>query len=302
VTLVASRQRSVHDALIRCAKFLANAGIESARLESELLTAHALGIPRHRLLVIRDAPLPKEAARRLVSWVRRRRRREPIAYLLGEREFFSLPFAVNDSVLVPRPETEHLVEEGLTFARSRTRGLRVLDVGTGSGAVAVAFAVNCPAAKVVALDKSAAALLVARANAARHAVAERIEFVRGDLKDLASSFRPGSFDLVLANPPYVAADHVRDELAHEPHGALVSDCGAFPAVYRRLASAAILVAKGGAMAVEVGIGQADVVAAIFRETGLFQRVRWVDDLAGVPRVIVAECAGDPLDLARRVLR
>lgn len=273
------------------AKALSRRGLDDLRFESELLLAHALGSPRLGLLTLRDARLSDEVARRFVSLIVRRRRREPAAYLLGRCEFYSIDFVVGPGVLVPRPETEHLVERAIERAKSRGGRVWALDVGTGSGAIAVAFAINVPGARVIAIDRSEAALRYASINARHAGVSDRVTFLVADLVDLRRLFRERTFDLILSNPPYVAADLVRDETAHEPSLALVGNSGEFPSVYQRLVAARALLREGGALMMEVGYGQAATVAAIATEGGSFARVDCENDLAGVPRVVIAEDAG-----------
>jgi release factor glutamine methyltransferase len=284
--------RSVGRAVERGARALARRGIDSPRFEAELLLAQATGASRLWIMTHHDARLSEDAVRRFVSLVARRRKRVPMAYLLGRQEFYSIEFEVGPGVLVPRPETELLVEKAIEWTRARSRPCRVLDAGVGSGAIAVALLVNAADARVVAIDRSEEALDYARVNARKAGVAARLTLLRAGLEDLPRLFRPGSFDLIVSNPPYVAADLVRDETAHEPPLALVGVLGDFPNVYRLLARASGLLRRGGAMMLEVGEGQAATVAAVVDETATFARVEVVNDLAGVPRTIVATGAGE----------
>ncbi len=255
--------------------------MEEPLREADFLLARALRTDRARLHA--DPPaLTPAAARRFLGWVERRARREPAAYVLGRAEFWSLEFRVTPAVLVPRPETEHLVEAALR-ALAGTAAPRVADVGTGSGCVAVALARERPDARVVATDRSAAALAVARGNARAHAVAGRVRFVRADLLE---GLR-GPFDLVLSNPPYVGdGEEVAPEVLHEPREAVFA--GPDPvAVYRSLAAgAARLLRPGGTLAVEVTPERAGAVAATFREAGMIPALP-ILDLAGHARVLMA---------------
>ncbi|HFD39187.1 MAG TPA: peptide chain release factor N(5)-glutamine methyltransferase, partial [Anaerolineae bacterium] len=184
--------------LDRAATRLRDHGVESPRFDAELLLAHLLGTNRAAILAHPDRSLSPELDARFRNLVARRADREPLAYLLGHREFYGLDFLVDPRVLIPRPETEHLVEEALRLASRLPPSLRIADVGTGSGAIAVALAVHLPQALVYALDASAEALAVAAANAQRHGVAGRIRCLAGDLLTPL----PEAVDLIVANLPY----------------------------------------------------------------------------------------------------
>ncbi len=261
--------------------YLAERGIDHGRLDAELLLADLLQLDRVGLYLNFDRPLTADELGRYHDRVGRRARREPLQYILGRAEFWSLPFRVGPAVLVPRPDTEVLVEEALARA---TPAARILDVGTGSGAIAVSLAHELPLARLTAVDISAAALAVAEQNARDNGVAERIEFVRADLHALPE----GRFDLVVANPPYISAGElpglmpeVRD---YEPQLALHGGADGLDA-YRALSrQAPRLLAAGGWLLFEVGAGQAAAVRALLAATGLeegFTR----DDYAGLPRVV-----------------
>ena len=262
---------------------LTKAGIESARLDAELLLAHATGVPRVSLLAGVTVDTDAEAAfRRMIE---RRIAREPLAYILGHKEFYSLDFEVTSAVLIPRPETETLVEAALEFLRPH-REPRVLDVGTGSGAIAIAIAVNAPNVKIKATDISQAALEVARRNGIRHRCEDRVEFIVADL----FPDRDSRFDLIVSNPPYVAEadlETLQPEIRlHEPRLA-VTDGDDGLAFYRRIASDAPSRLKPDrAVMVEVGAGQAIEVAALFRRVG-FSKIDAIRDLAGIERVVRA---------------
>ena len=261
----------VRDALDSALVALKASGVDSPRLDAELLLAHALGVDRARLIVDRDLVVGGAAAREFQTLVRRRAiEREPVAYLLGVKGFRHIDLQVDARVLIPRPETELLVEVGLTLAR----GARVVDVGTGSGAVALALKHERPDLDVVATDVSADALDVARANAARLGL--DVAFEQRDLFD-------GPADAVLSNPPYVAdGDELPPDVArHEPHGALFAGPDGL-AVVRRLVERCREVPL---VALEVGMGQAGAVAALFDG----RDVEVLRDLAGIERVVVG-CA------------
>jgi release factor glutamine methyltransferase len=270
---VAPDSGSAREALHAAADALAAAGVETPRLDAELLLAEATGRERAELAAHPDSGVNAAAARAFGDMVRRRIRREPVAYIVGRKGFRGLDVAVDPRVLIPRPETELLVEVALEH-RPRT----VLDVGTGSGAVALAVADELPDARVTATDLSIAALEVARANAGRLGLAERIEFRPGSV--------PGDarYDLVLANLPYVREDEWEDlapEIArHEPREALVAGPTGLEAT-RALVGARVT----GVVALEVGAGQSADVAAMMRDAG-FGALESRRDLAGIERVVV----------------
>jgi release factor glutamine methyltransferase len=258
-------------------------GIETARLDAEVLLAEAMGCDRSVFLSNPEMEVPPAAARRFGEMVRKRLRREPVAYILGRKGFRNLELAVDPRVLVPRPETELLVELALEL-----RPARVLDVGTGSGAIALAVADELPDADVTATDTSPAALEVARGNAERLGLSERVRFVEGTLP----SDEP--YDLVLANLPYVAERDWRslepEVTKYEPRAALLAGPDGLD-VYRALIPECSLLLsryatqRKGALGVEVGEGQAPAVVELMRAAGLGE-VKVRRDLAGIERVVV----------------
>jgi release factor glutamine methyltransferase len=264
----------------------AEKGIESARLDAECLLAFALDVDRLRLYI--DFEKPVEAAERakfreLVK--RRADDRVPVAQLTGRKEFWSLVFETTPDVLVPRPDTETLVAWYLDQVPDREAELAILDLGTGSGAIAVALASELPKARFTATDVSQAALDVARRNAARHGVADRFHFAAGDGFAAVAGLR---FDAVLANPPYVAerdAAALAPELRHEPRGALFSGPDGTDLLRRLAADVPEHLAPGGRVAFEIGAGQADAVSAWLSEAGLAE-VAVRRDLGGLPRIVV----------------
>ncbi len=276
------------------AKFLAGGGSDSPRLDAEVLLGHVLGLPRIQLYVQHDRPLDRTERERYREVVRRRGRGEPVAYLTGWREFWSLPFRVTRDVLIPRPETEVLVEECLAPWRALPRTTppagpaRVADVGTGSGVLAVVLAREWPTAEVYATDLSPAALAVAAENAALHGVAARVHFAEGELLEPCSTAAP--FDLIVSNPPYVPSAAIaglaRDVAAYEPHGALDGGPDGLGVARRLVEAAPPLLAPGGYLALELGdAAQLETVARTLAPH--FEDIRVRTDLAGLPRVLRA---------------
>jgi len=264
----------VRDALDSAIVAIAASGSPTARLDAELLLAAALGVSRTALFT-RDIEVEGPASRAFRDLVRRRAvEREPVAYLLGSKGFRHIDLAVDPRVLIPRPETELLVEVGLRLGQ----GARVADVGTGSGAIALALKHERPDLRVVAADVSGDALDVARANAARLGL--DVEFARGDLLDAVE----GELDAVLSNPPYVAegARLAPDILRHEPPGALFAGPDGLDVVRRLVPQAA---ARARLLALEIGEGQAAEVAGLVRAAGMAD-VEVLRDLAGIERVVV----------------
>lgn len=267
--------------------------IDSPRLDAELLLAHVLKCERIRLYMDYDKPLSPEERAAFRALVRRRAAYEPVAYILGEREFFSRSFEVNPAVLVPRPETEHLVEEVLGWAEGREQQpLRVLDIGTGSGALAVVLACELPQARVVATDISAEALEVARRNAERHGVAERVELRQGDLWAPARDEPPGSFDVIVSNPPYVEtsvrASLMADVRDYEPHLALFAGRDGLDVLRGLIPGVPKYLASPGIFACEYGSSQRDAVRGLMESAGGWSAVRDIIDLQKLPRGVVGE--------------
>lgn len=282
---------NVAAALGSAAAALRAAGIDAPRREARLLMQHALGLRPEALLAGDDRPLDNAEARRLAAFVRRRARREPLAYVTGVREFWSLEFAVDRSALVPRPETETVVEAVLARAAHLSSRPRLLDLGTGSGCLLVALLSELHGATGLGIDISAAAVSLARANAARHGLDRRASFVVADWgAPLAARF-----DVMVSNPPYVAAEALAslapEIVSHEPQIALAGGADGY-ACYRRLApQIARLLAPAGLAAIEVGAGMADELASLFAAEGLAEIDRR-RDLAGIDRcVLFARRAG-----------
>jgi release factor glutamine methyltransferase len=259
---------------------------ERARRDAETLLLHLIQRDRAFLIAHSDEILSAEGAVRYYALLERRLAGEPIQYITGETEFYGLPFQVDRNVLIPRPETEHLVEKVISLAAD-FQNPRIVDVGTGSGAIAIALAHKLPSAHVTAIDLSPQALEVAGANAKQNAVTKRIRFLEGSLFSPVAS---ESFDLVVSNPPYVPeADRsslsieVRD---YEPEIALFAGNDGL-VIYRQLIpQAAAVLAPGGFVALEVGCGQHSAVADLLAASG-FTHIDFTPDLQGIQRVVTA---------------
>jgi release factor glutamine methyltransferase len=265
----------VREALASASDALRAAGVDGPRLDAELLLAEATGWERARLTAEPEAGVPPAAARLFGEMVRRRLRREPVAYILGRKGFRHIELQVDRRVLIPRPETELLVELALEVDPRR-----VLDMGTGSGAIALAIADELPACEVIATDTSAAALEVARANAERLRLVDRVQFVKAMLPPDASGL-----DLIVANLPYVAESEwagLEPEVTKwEPREALLAGPDGLDVLRAAIPVAA---AAAPALALEVGAGQAPAVSELLFEAG-FAKVETRPDLAGIPRVV-----------------
>ena len=270
-------------------KRLAEAGIDApdAPFDAEVLTRHALGWDRATYLARRREPAPPGFEDRFGPLVARRCGREPVARITGRREFWGLDFQVTPAVLVPRPESELLVETALARLGDRAARWTVADVGTGSGCLAIALARELPRARVTATDICPEALAVARRNATRHGTAERVAFHRADLLEGL----PGPFDLIVSNPPYIPdavigtlAPEVRD---HEPAAALCGGPDGLDIVRRLAAAAASRLRAGGWLVMEIGAGQSAAAGDIGRGAGL-RTVAAHADLQGIPRAVVMQ--------------
>jgi release factor glutamine methyltransferase len=277
----------LHERLTEARQTLIRAGIraDEAALDAEVLARHVLECDRATLLTRARDPIPSAFDRLYQTLVARRAAREPLAYIVGHREFWGLEFEVSPAVLIPRPETELIVEEALSVMPIREAARRIIDVGTGSGCLAVALAVEFPPATVVAIDLSDEALAVAARNAERHNLIGRIDFVRADLLQGVT----GPADLIVSNPPYVPDRDARigqPEVArYEPPSALYGGKDGLDLIRRLLADARPILAAGGWFIMEFGFGQEPGVEEAAHELGwTIERMR--GDLQGIPRVAV----------------
>jgi release factor glutamine methyltransferase len=262
-------------------------GIDTARLDAEILLAHALESDRLRLYVDYEKPVLAEERDRFRALVQRRAgERVPVSLLLGQREFWSLPFRVSRDVLTPRPETETLVEAALSKVPNAESSLRILDVGTGSGAIALSLASELPHAEITATDISSPALQIAMENADHLHLRERVRFLAGDLFEPVASER---FDLVVSNPPYVARDDAASlppELSHEPDMALFAGADGLEVIRRLVAEAGNHLSPGGWLLFELSPEQIETVETELAEAG-FSEIERRFDLARLPRVVGA---------------
>ncbi len=274
---------TVYEQIAAARQTLVRAGLTStdAALDAEVLARHALGWDRARLLAEGRDPAPAGFGDRFAPLISRRATREPVAFITGRREFWGLDFEVSHDVLIPRPETE-LIVEGVCAARPVRENVRVIvDVGTGSGCLAVALAHEFGTAHVIAVDISAAALAVARRNADRHGVANRISFVQSDLLEGLEL----QADVIVSNPPYVPSNvALSPEIVRfEPPVALYSGVEGLSALERLIGSAGSRIRTGGLLAIEFGLGQDDRVLEIARRAG-WKDVDIKEDLQQIPRV------------------
>jgi release factor glutamine methyltransferase len=256
-------------------------GLENPRLDAELLLGEVLSLDRVGLYLDFDRPLLHQEREQYRGLVARRAEREPLQYILGRTEFWSLPFLVNPAVLIPRPETEILVEEGLNKAKPDSL---VLDLGTGSGAVAVALAHELPGIRVKAMDISADALRVGEENARVNGVESRIDFLNGNFSDIL----PGENDLILSNPPYVSREEYEacmpEVKNHEPEQALLGGEDGLDSIRAILKNAPAAMKAGGWLLMEVGMTQAETVRMLLEETGFVDTFKR-QDYSGVFRVV-----------------
>lgn len=271
------------------AEDFAGRGVDTSRLDAELLVAHALGLGRVQLYMDLDRPLTDAEREAIRALVMRRRRREPVAYIVGKKEFWGRSFAVTPAVLVPRPDSETLIERALEVVGD---GARVLDLCTGSGILGITIAAERPGVHADLTDVSADALAVARQNAEALGVIERVRLLSGDLFGALSGDE--RYSLITANPPYIPeaevaglAPDVRD---HEPHLALAGGADGFVVHRRIIAEAPRFLAPGGTLLIEVGAGQAPELERLIIALGWAEHTARHRDLGGIERVVEARRA------------
>ena len=268
---------------------LSKHGSESPRLDAEILLAHARNCKRIELYTRFEEVLTEEQRAVMRELVQRRAKAEPVAYLVGHREFYGLPFRVTGDVLIPRPDTETLVMELLTLAKP-VASPRILDVGTGSGCIAVAIAANLKSANITAIEISEPAFAIAKENAEANNVGDQIAFLLG------GGFSPlpagAEFDFIVSNPPYVAEGELDqlqpDVRLHEPKGALVSGADGLALIRILVQEAPNYLVPGGGLLLELAPEQSGAVEALMKSDGRYENVRILKDLAGLSRVAAAQ--------------
>lgn len=279
-------QGSVRAALAAATARLRDAGLTSPRLDAELLLLHVLGWDRARLYAALSDLLPPGAARQFSALLDRRLAGEPVAYLIGQREFMGLGFTVGAGVLVPRPETECLVEWLIARVRATPAwqtGVRIADIGAGSGAIALALAQALPQARVVAVDRSPDALAFAAVNSRRHTLSPRIALVRGDLLGPC-----GPLDAIAANLPYLRPDQLHPGIAREPHEALLGGPDGLDLYRALLPQAAALLQRPGLLTAEIDPDQATTIQALCYAAFADAVITVEHDLAGLARFVTVE--------------
>ncbi|MBA2116928.1 peptide chain release factor N(5)-glutamine methyltransferase [Bremerella alba] len=273
-------------------EYLESKGSEEARLEAQLMLGHSLGCPKIQLYARFEEVVDEEKRAKFRELVKQRATGKPVAYVLGTSEFYSMEFLVTPDVLIPRPETEHLVIETLDLLKGRSKDetVCILDIGTGSGIIAVTIAKQISKASVLATDISEKALAVAKQNAEKHGVNERIEFATGDL--FAAVPDGALFDVIVSNPPYIAQSerplmdaHV---IAHEPHDALFAEEEGTAILRRILEEATDYLKPGGWLLMEFSPMVAKRVTKIAEATGFYERISIGKDLAKLDRYLIAK--------------
>ncbi|MDY6831947.1 MAG: peptide chain release factor N(5)-glutamine methyltransferase [Thermodesulfobacteriota bacterium] len=293
-----TRVWTILDVLSWTAAFFSDHRVEAPRVSAELLLAHVLGIKRLDLYLRYDQPLTPDELAAFRSLVSRRKAGEPVAYILGEKAFWSMDLIVTPDVLIPRPDTECLVETALSFLAgpgSDAAAERwVLEPATGSGAVVLALAKSLPGGRFFAFDRSTAALAVARKNAVRYDPAHCVVFFASDWFSALGNAASGRFDMIVANPPYVASgdiDHLAPEIGFEPRMALDGGADGLGPVRHILQAAGRLLKPGGRLLIEIGWDQKERVARAVQQAGLYTAVGFAKDLAGHHRVVHMQRAG-----------
>jgi len=274
-------------------EYLTNKGVDSPRLSAELLLSHALGLKRIELYTQFDRQVPQQQLDLLHDLVKRAGLHEPVAYLTGKTEFYSLEFDITTDCLIPRPETELLVQRAIEFLRTRSGIQYVCDLCTGSGCIAVTIAKNVPEARITATDISAAVLDVAARNVEKHRLKEQVRLLCGDLfEPLIQQLDVNEFDLIVCNPPYVSTSeyenldkNVKD---YEPESALLAGEDGLD-IYRRITEKVDEFLKpGAALMLEIGYAQGPAVKKLLEETGVFAEIKIEKDFQNNDRIVTAK--------------
>jgi len=274
--------------------FFEEKGIDEAKRSAEHLLAHAMNKSRLQLFLDFDKPVSDQELQLFRALIRRRLANEPVQYIVGSVEFYGLEFIIAPPVLIPRPETEHLVEAVIDYLRDKTSATRVLDIGTGSGCIAVALASHVKHIRIIATDVDARALDVANANSLRHGVAERVTFLQHDIRADTLQQLDAPFDVVVSNPPYIAAadvDELQAEIRLHEAATALTDHGDGLGFFRAIAAhSAALLATDAMLAVEIAYGQAEAVRDILSTAGL-KDITVLSDYSGIQRVVLAKRSG-----------
>ena len=302
---------TIRDILNWAAEYLKSRNIPSDRLDSEVLLSFILNKDRTYLYTNSEKPILPEEHKKFKELIERRGRREPLSYITGEKEFWSLKFKVSRDTLIPRPETEILVQAVLDIIkypsppplpigeRIKVRGIKILDIGTGSGNIAVSIAKESPEFHVFTVDKSNSALSVAKENAIIHNVAGRITFLKGDLcipfnppsPPFVKGGKEGLFDIIVSNPPYIPTGDIEGLMPEvrdwEPRWALDGGKDGLEIVRKIIKDAPLFLKSKGFLAMEIGFGQSEEVSRIISETDKFHNIKTIKDLSGIERVVTA---------------
>lgn len=286
-----NKNSTVEEALRRASSYFKEAGLEQPRDEAEILLAHLLGWDRLKLFLERSSILGKNHAAAFQDAVERRSRGEPVAYIIGSKEFYGLEFVVSRDVLIPRPETELVIDAALEWARSREGGICGADLGCGSGNLAVTLAHHLPQALFYAVDLSAEALHLAEGNANRHGVSARVSFFRGCYLGALAGIEPSPrFNLVVANPPYLSAREIEalppTIKDYEPRLALDGGLDGLSAYRSILAALPSFIRGPGLFALEIGAAQGGEILQLCRRSGIFRDLSILHDLRDLPRVLL----------------
>lgn len=292
---------NIKEILDRTTGFFREKKLDSPRLDAELLLSHGLGLSRIELYLKFEQPLKEEELQKLRTLVKRRSQGEPIAYILGEKGFFGETFAVNQNVLIPRPETELMVEEALAWQnKTQIKNLKILDLGSGSGCIGLSLLKNISDAQLISVDISSQALEVAKANAERLEVSDRTTWLCEDafhftnVKKLIEEKFSGLVDLIVANPPYIDKNDIEVEdnvKKYEPPAALFSEENGLKHLKTWSRDYSQLLSSSGLMLMEMGYLQAEELKKHFIDLGKFSSVEIQKDLAGKDRIIRGECHG-----------